>query len=83
MVWRFWRQELLSRQIPIAVFNDKIRALKKDKVLPCQFERRVFQEKPLSLKKLDPYRNPTQVDEASSLRGTGDSSLRNSAKKRP
>jgi len=30
-----------------------------------------------------PYRKPTQVDRASSPRGTSDSSLRNSAKKRP
>ena len=31
----------------------------------------------------NPYRKPTQVDRASSPRGTSDSSLRNSAKKRP
>ena len=30
---------------------------------------------------MGPYRKPTQVDEASSLRGTSETSLRNSAKK--
>ena len=35
------------------------------------------------LKVRDPYRKPTQVDRARSPRGTSDSSLRNSAKKRP
>ena len=40
-----------------------------------------YQEKLLRLMLLYPYRKPTQVDEASSLRWTGEPSLRNSAKK--
>ncbi len=40
-----------------------------------------LREKPLRLGEWDSYRKPPQVDEASSLRGTGESSLRNSAKK--
>ena len=51
--------------------------------LPCRHIRRAFREKHDAHVTEDPYRKPTQVDWASSPRGTSDSSLRNSAKKRP
>lgn len=55
----------------------------KFKSLLIQFNRSAFREKSLRLNKEASYRKPTQVGEARSLRGTSDSSLRNSANKRP
>ena len=47
----------------------------------CESDRAHLREKPLRLDIWNPYRKPPQVDEARSLRGTSESSLRNSAKK--
>ena len=51
--------------------------------LPGKQEGRAFREKLGKANERNPYRKPTLVDRASSPRGTSESSLRNSAKKRP
>ena len=65
----------------MSAFNGEIQSRQKFWFLPIQLERRVLREKLLKCAYAAPYRKPPQVDEARSLRGTGDSSLRNSAKK--
>ena len=52
-------------------------------VFQNQFKGRDNQEKLLGLRYKHPYRKPTQVGEARSLRCTREPSLRNSAKQRP
>ncbi len=68
-------------QIRFPAFNSEPQSRGQLGFLPWQTDRARLREKSLRLGKQDPYRKPPQVDEASSLRGTGDSSLRNSAKK--
>ncbi len=83
MVWRFRRKESHFRQIRSAVFKTKIRAQKKGSVFTVPIRTKSLPRKTSKVISAAPYRKPPQVDRASSLRGTGDSSLRNSAKKRP
>ena len=73
MVWHCWHDPDSNRECADRMFG---------------FYRANFIEEPSekSLAKTSvrsPYRKPTQVDRASSPRGTSESSLRNSAKKRP
>ena len=68
------------RKIPRAVFNDERRGRENVWLLSDEFERRAFREIPLRAH-MAPYRKPPLVDEARSLRGTGDLPLRNSTKK--
>src|SRR3989338_7668679 len=70
-------------QIRAAAFHCKSKRYGQVRFLPCQGDRASVREKLLQLSCVAPYRKPTQVDRASSPRGTSDSSLRNSAKKRP
>jgi len=70
-----------SRQIRAPAFNGESQGRGKRWFLSSPVNQARFQENPLRLDKWNSYRKPPQVDEASSLRGTGDSSLRNSAKK--
>src|SRR3989344_8010990 len=68
---------------PERCVQSRIPAKRQLSVLPANVHRASLQEKLLRLKTRNPYRKPTQVDRARSPRGTSDSSLRNSAKKRP
>jgi len=83
MVWRFQYQEFPPRKIRADAFNGKIRLLEKDAVFTASIWMKSFPRKTSKFSYLTPYRKPTLVDRARSPRGTSDSSLRNSAKKRP
>ena len=72
----------MSRQIRTSTLNGKPQSRDETESYLCQVSRALFREKPLSNREKETVPKPTQVGEASSLRGTGDSSLRNSAKKR-
>ena len=65
-----------SRQIRKTQFQE----ISGTPILSGERDKARYQENLLRLILFYPYRKPTQVDRASSPRGTGESSLRNSAK---
>src|SRR3989344_5075831 len=72
-----------SRKIRNAVFNHTPKRSENFFLRVGKLRKASFQENLLQLSIVEPYRKPTQVCRASRPRRTGETSLRNSAKKRP
>jgi hypothetical protein len=90
LVWHCWHEVCMAHRTRSQAKSERrflcaIHTVCRQNVrfLPGELRRRAFREKLGKTNVWLPYRKPTQVDRARSPRGTSESSLRNSAKKRP